>query len=245
MKKIGLFNLHKIFYRFIISGSVFAQSGRTVTFDGVTYQVVTRPADFITAFKNQNPAAIIFRFSNYLQIGREIISEAERQNIDVTQVYDPSTLVKANNMQLIARAEVLRLIMPGATVIAPDSGNTVNANDEVYMFNKVRPVSNISRQQSADNLLIYFKYLARVWWTTINAQQRNDRICDSCYKGISYGNGYIYGYVAGNVIRTWRLWCNDCMNERIQKYREHGHEENGFFEAEDVRRANDYAAENR
>jgi len=226
----------------IISGSIFAQSGKTVNFDGITYQVVTKPVDFIAAFQNQKPAAITYKINDYLPIGQEIMKEAERLKIDVTQVYDPTTLVRADTMQLIPRMEVLRLVMPETKIIGPNSGNQVTSNIDVYMFNKVRPVSNISRQQSADNLLAYFKYVASKWWPTLNAQQRNDRICDSCYEGIKYGDGYIYGYIAGNVIRTWRLWCDDCMNERIQNYRDHGHGKNGFFEAEDVRRANEYAA---
>ena len=226
----------------IVSGSIFAKSSKTITFDGVTYQVVTKPTDFLLAFKNNNPAAIIYRINDYLQIGTEIMNEAERLNIDVTQAYDPSTLVRADTMQLIPRAEVFRIIMPEATIIAPNSGNTITSNIEVYMFNKARPFSDKSRRESADNLLAYFKYVAKEWWTTLNAQQRNDRICDSCYKGISYGDGYLYGYIAGNVIRSWRLWCDDCMKERVQKYYDNGlSAEGGYFESEDVRRANDYA----
>ena len=145
----------------IVSVSVFAQSGRTINFDGITYQVVTRPADLIIAFQNQRPAAIIYRINDYMQIGQEIMREAERLNIDVTQVYDPTTLVRADTMQLISRTALLRYIMPEATIIGPDSENQISSNFEVYMFNKARPVSNISRQQSADNLLVYFKYVAR------------------------------------------------------------------------------------
>jgi len=226
----------------IISGTVFGQSGRTINFDNITYQVVTRPVDFITSFQNQIPAAIIYRINDYMQVGQEIMREAERLNVDVTQVYDPTTLVRADNMQLISRSEIFRLIMPDSTIVAPPPVNPVTSNIEVYMFNKARPISNVSRQQSADNLLVYFKYVAREWWLTLNAQQRNDRICESCYDGIIFGDGYIYGYIAGNVIRTWRLWCDTCMNERVQRYRDHGHGENGFFETEDVRRANDFVA---
>lgn len=176
----------------IASGSVFAQSGRTINFDGITYQVVTRPADLIIAFQKQRPAAIIYRINDYMQIGQDIMREAERLNIDVTQVYDPTTLVRADTMQLISRTALLRYIMPEATIVGPDSENQISSNFEVYMFNKARPISNISRQQSADNLLVYFKYLAREWWPTLNAQQRNNRICDSCNEGIRYGDGYIY-----------------------------------------------------
>jgi len=225
--------------------NVFAQSGKTITFDGINYQVVTSARDFVNAFQNQRPAAIIYRINDYLQTGQDIMKVAESLNIDVTQVYDPTTLVSADSMQLIPRMELFRFIMPDATIIGPNSGNPITSNIEVYMFNKARPVSNVTRQQSAENLLIYFKYVAKEWWPTLNAQQRNDRMCDSCYKGIRYGDGYIYGYIAGNVIRTWRLWCDDCMNERVQKYRDHGHGENGFFETEDVRRANDYATTRR
>jgi len=225
--------------------SAFAQSNRIVNFDGITYQVVTNPDDFVASFINQRPAAIIYRINDYLQIGQAIMREAENLNIDVTQVYDPTTLVRADTMQLIPRAEVFRHIMPDTTIVGPNSGTQVTSNIEVYMFNKVRPVSNISRQQSAANLLIYFKYVAEEWWLTLSAQQRNDRICDSCYKGIRYGGGYIYGYIAGNVIRSWRLWCDDCMDERVQNYKDHGLWKsggNGFFEAEDVRRANEFAS---
>ena len=226
----------------ITSSFAFTQSDRTINFDGINYQIVTSERDFVNAFLYQRPAAIIYRINDYMQIGREIMSEAERLNIDVTQVYDHTTLVRADNMQLIPRIEIIRFIMPEFTIIGPDSGNPITSNFDVYMFNKVRPVSNIPRHQSADNLLVYFRYLARQWWPTLNAQQQNNRVCDSCSIGISYGEGYIYGYIAGNVIRTWRLWCDNCMNERVQSYRDHGHEENGFFDSEDVRRANDYAA---
>jgi len=226
----------------IVIGSVFAQSVKTINFDGVTYQVVTKPAEFILAFKNNNPAAIIYKTNDYLQIGREIMNEAERLNIDVTKVYDPTTLVRADNLQLISRSEVLRLIMPEASIYAPTPVNPINSNIEVYMFNKARPSSSVSRNESANNLLAYFKYVAREWWTTLNVQQRHNRMCDSCYNGISYGDGYLYGYIAGNVIRSWRLWCDNCMKERIQAYINNGiSEEGGYFEAEDVRRANDYA----
>ena len=227
----------------IISGFACAQNNRTITFDGVTYQVVTKPTDFIQAFINQKSAAIIYKINDYLEVGREIMGEAERLGLDVTQVYDPTTLVRAQNMQLIPRAEIFRLMMPDATIISPNSGNTVNSNIEVYMFNKVRAVSTISRTESANNLLVYYKYVAREWWQTLDAQERNNRICDSCYHGIAYGDGYIYGYIAGDVIRSWRLWCDNCMKTRVQGYSDNGlyTEEGGFFESEDVRRANDYA----
>ena len=137
----------------IISGSVFAQSGRTVTFDGFTYQVVTRPADFITAFKNQNPAAIIYKQSDYNQTCRDITSEAARQNIDVKQVYDPNIQLRAHNMQVIdTRPNKTSIIMFLPSIPLPSESlretennviakteNNVIANDELYMFNELKP----------------------------------------------------------------------------------------------------------
>ena len=115
----------------IVSGSLFAQSSRSINFDGITYQVVTRPLDFITAFQNQNPAAILYRINDYLQIGQQIMGEAERLGLDVTQVYDPTTLVRADTMQLIPRVEVIRLIMPEATIIGPGSVNPVTSTSPI------------------------------------------------------------------------------------------------------------------
>jgi hypothetical protein len=166
-----------------------------------------------------------------------IRNEGERLNIDISQAFAPHIVVRAANLQIYTTVEVFSLLQ----------GGTVSPNVDAYVFNKARPSSGeTSRTESANNLKAYFKYLSGLWWPLLNASERNSKNCDSCRKGIPYGNGYIYGFYDNVTLRAWQLWCDDCMEGYLERYRTNGLAvEGGFFEAEDVRRANEYANESR
>jgi hypothetical protein len=224
---------------FMIIGifSAFAQSGRTVTYDGITYQVVTTARDFLLAYRDSKPAALIFKINDYQRTMSSINTEGQRLNIDITQAFSPSTIARASNLELYSMMEAFTVLQ----------GGTLSPNVDAYVFNSVRPSSgNTSRLETVNNLRNYYKYLAGLWWPRLTADQRNSRMCDSCYKSISYGDGYAYGFYASGNLAVYRLWCNTCMEERLNDYRENGNiNEGGFFDPIDISRANAYANERR
>jgi len=213
---------------------------KTVTWDGTTYQVVTQARDFLLAYKDSKPAALLFKINDYQKTMFSIRDESARLDIDMTQAFDPTVIVKASNLELYTIMEAFTLVQ----------GGNVTPNVDAYVFNKVKQASgNVSRAESANNLKVYFKYLAGLWWPRLNESQKNSRMCDSCYKSISYGNGFAYGYYSNGNLSVWRLWCDDCMEKRLEDYRKDGlvnlANGSGFFDAADVYRANEYAKERR
>jgi len=216
--------------------SVFAQN-KTVNWDGTTYQVVTQVRDFLVAYRDSKPAALLFKINDYQKTMFSIRDESAKLGIDMTKAFDPTIIVKASNLELYSITEAFTLLQ----------GGSVTPNVDAYVFNKAKAASgNVSRAESANNLKAYFKYLAGLWWPRLNESQRNSRMCDSCFKSISYGNGFAYGYYSSGNLSVWRLWCDDCMEERLEDYRKNGlTNEGGFFEASDVNRANEYAKERR
>ena len=216
---------------------IFAQSGKTVIYDGINYQVVSTARDFLLAYRDSKPAALIFKINDYQKTMSNINTEGQKLNIDITKAFSPATIARASNLELYSMMEAFTVLQ----------GGTLSPNVDAYVFNNVRPSSgNISRLETVNNLRNYFKYLAGLWWPKLTQEQRNSRICDSCYKNISYGNGYAYGFYASGNLSVWRLWCDDCMEERLNDYKENGNiNEGGFFDPIDIHRANEYANERR
>jgi hypothetical protein len=225
-----------------VIGDLFAQNSDTVNYDGVRYKVVTRPRDFLLSYRNSEPAAIRFKINDYQKTVFAIRDEGTALNIDITKAFSPSIIVKARTLELYSIAEALTVLQ----------GGRLNPNEDAYLFNSVRPdAKSFSRDESAKNLKAYFRYLANLWWpnrnprdtTSSHSETPGARICDSCYNDVLYSDGYIYGYYASGNLVAYRLWCEKCINERLGRYKENGlTSEGGYFESEDVRRANDYAA---
>jgi len=240
MKKLVLFAIIGA----VLTATVFSQN-KTVKWDGTTYQIVTQAKDFLIAYRDSKPAALLFKINDYQKTMFSIRDEAAKLNIDMTQVFSPSVIVRASTLELYSMLDAFSLIQ----------GGTVTPNVDAYVFTKVKQVSgNVSRTETANNLKAYFKYLADLWWPLRNRYDTESsysgtpgaRICDSCYKDVLYGTGYIYGYYANGNLSAYRLWCNNCMEENLDKYRKNGlSNEGGYFEESDVRRANDYAKERR
>lgn len=233
------------FFIFVLCLSMFgvsisAQSGRTVNYDGINYQIVTTARDFLIAYRDSKPAALLFKINDYHTTVNNIMNEGERLNISYSQAFSPTTVARANNLQVYSMGEIFTVMQ----------GGQLNPNNDAYLFNNARPVStSVSRDSSARNLKTYFRYLAGLWWPQRNPRDTDSshsgtpgaRICDSCSNDILFGEGFIYGYYANRNLVAYRLWCENCIDELIESYRKNGlTREGGFFEEEDVSRANDY-----
>jgi hypothetical protein len=212
-----------------------------VNYDGVRYKIVTRPRDFLLSYRNSESAAIRFKINDYQKIVFAIRDEGNALSIDITKAFSPSTIVKARTLEPYSMEEIFTVFQ----------GGSLNPNEDAYLFNSVRPSSeNVSRIESVNNLKAYFRHLAELWWPNLNpydttsshSETPGARICDWCSNDVLYGDGYIYGYYASGNLVAYRLWCEKCMDQRLETYREDGlTSEGGYFESEDVRRANDYA----
>lgn len=67
-------------------------------------------------------------------------------------------------------------------------------------------------QSDLQLLRIYFKHLASLWWP---GNKTGGKMCDSCMTSIANGDGYIYGIIDNNVLKSYMLYCEVCINNRL------------------------------
>jgi hypothetical protein len=116
--------------------SLYAQSVRTVTFEGVTYQVVTTPRAFIMALQGSSPAALICKINDYATMMWDVMTERNRAQPRIDEDILISILMDvriASNMQEVPAEQVLAL-MQGAFGGAPVK---IEPNVDVYIFTPV------------------------------------------------------------------------------------------------------------
>jgi hypothetical protein len=212
----------------MLCGAVSAQAD-TFVYDGISYNCVTTAKAFVDAYLNDIPAAVRFKANDYLKVTREISEICRQQSIDITMVFSPVDIVSYTRKEKYSASNALRLAM----------GNTITPNEDVLLFNKAVPkTAAVSIEDTTNNLRYYFKYLALLWWGL--QAKGSTKVCDSMNVPIEYNEGYIYGYVEGERLYAYRLFCNELMEEKLDNFKNSGGR-SGDFDESDIRRANEFA----
>jgi len=210
-----------------------SKDGNKLSYDGIDYNIVNNPKDFVKNFQKNIPSAIKFKINNYKQYMIDIKSECDNQGIDITRVLSPVKVINAETKQLYSMRDIFTVI----------SGRTINPDNEVFLINLITPEIEKDSDTPA-NLKNYFKYIAGLWWSHQGKDvilspelKPGSKICDSCNAEVFYGDGYCYGYYTENNLNVSRLWCNACMEKYLDEYKKSG----TCFDKDDVRRANSFS----
>ena len=136
-----------ILFFMILIFSVYAQN-KTVNWNSTIYPVETRPSEFLLAFKNSKPMALMFKINDYHKIMQTLRGDGERLGIDITKAFNPSIVVKANTMVPYSVQDILAIAMRGALV---------TPNEDVYLFNNATS-SSVSGNAANDHSEQTVKY---------------------------------------------------------------------------------------